>query len=221
MRPCWLTSVTSPCNCQEMVELGSGVDARHRLHGTVDEMLCKVWCIDSLITPSSCEPSLPFCPLWGQGVALILFKTFIIIMGLQLLRYAAIMESRRKWRREQCASMRCEALPLRSLSNGASPRFRLLGLSMAMAVGPLCEVSAYAFAPQPLCRKSDRWLSVYEALVTSVGGPHHGIIRSGKASHICPGLRGRFWLHWMASMSFGIFCLEPGLAGYCSFGLGV
>ena len=29
-------------------------------------------------------------------------------------------------------------------------RFKLLGLSMAMAVGPLCEVSAYAFAPQPL-----------------------------------------------------------------------
>ncbi|CAE7203296.1 unnamed protein product [Symbiodinium sp. CCMP2592] len=84
---------------------------------------------------------------WGPalmpviGVALILFKTFIIIFGLQLLRYAAIMESRRKW------------------------RFKLLGLSMAMAVGPLCEVSAYAFAPQSLLAPLDGFDVIWNILL--------------------------------------------------------
>ncbi|CAK9065151.1 unnamed protein product [Durusdinium trenchii] len=84
---------------------------------------------------------------WGPalmpfiGVALILFKTLVIICGLQLLRYAALVDHR-------------EGL-----------KYRLLGLSMAMAIGPLAEVSAYAFAPQSLLAPLDGFDVIWNILL--------------------------------------------------------
>ncbi|CAL1134054.1 unnamed protein product [Cladocopium goreaui] len=84
---------------------------------------------------------------WGPalmpfiGVALILFKTLVIICGLQLLRYAVLVDQRERL------------------------KFRLLGLSMAMAIGPLAEVSAYAFAPQSLLAPLDGFDVIWNILL--------------------------------------------------------
>ena len=43
-------------------------------------------------------------------------------------------------------------------------RYRLLGLSMAMAIGPLAEVSAYAFAPQSLLAPLDGFDVIWNIL---------------------------------------------------------
>lgn len=84
---------------------------------------------------------------WGPalmpfiGVALILFKTLVIICGLQLLRYAVMVDQRERL------------------------KYRLLGLSMAMAIGPLAEVSAYAFAPQSLLAPLDGFDVIWNILL--------------------------------------------------------
>ncbi len=50
-------------------------------------------------------------------------------------------------------------------------RYRLLGLSMAMAIGPLAEVSAYAFAPQSLLAPLDGFDVIWNILPkTQVAG---------------------------------------------------
>lgn len=97
---------------------------------------------------------------WGPalmpfiGVALILFKTLVIICGLQLLRYAALQETRGD-RLKPLFRLKCKAGHL---------RYRLCGLSMAMALGPLAEVSAYAFAPQSLLAPLDGFDVIWNIL---------------------------------------------------------
>jgi len=84
---------------------------------------------------------------WGPslmpaiGAGLILLKTFVIIFGLQLLRYATLVEPRRKW------------------------KFKILGLSMAMAIGPLMELSAYGCAPQTLLAPLDGFDVIWNILL--------------------------------------------------------
>eukprot|EP00931_Biecheleriopsis_adriatica_P122221 TRINITY_DN97221_c0_g1_i1.p1 TRINITY_DN97221_c0_g1~~TRINITY_DN97221_c0_g1_i1.p1 ORF type:complete len:369 (-),score=47.17 TRINITY_DN97221_c0_g1_i1:82-1140(-) len=61
------------------------------------------------------------------GAALMIGKTLIIVIGLQIISHAARIEN-----------------------PGRQCRFKTLGMTLAMLIGPLTEVTAYAFAPQAL-----------------------------------------------------------------------
>lgn len=63
----------------------------------------------------------------GIGVALMLAKTLIIVIGLQVMRYSHSLTDAKR-----------------------SQRLRYGGMSLAMLIGPLMEMTAYAFAPQAL-----------------------------------------------------------------------
>jgi len=62
----------------------------------------------------------------GIGAALMLSKTIVIVVGLQLLSYSARQSSRR--------AIKC----------------KIAGFALAMVVGPVAEVCAYSFAPQSM-----------------------------------------------------------------------
>lgn len=61
------------------------------------------------------------------GAGLMLGKTLVIVVGLQTISYAAHMDDARRAR-----------------------RIKVVGMALAMLLGPIIEVSAYAFAPQAL-----------------------------------------------------------------------
>lgn len=63
----------------------------------------------------------------GIGATLMLGKTLTIVIGMQLISYAANVDCKRR-----------------------SLRIKVLGMALAQLVGPIAEVSAYAFAPQSL-----------------------------------------------------------------------
>ena len=56
-------------------------------------------------------------------------------------------------------------------------RYRLLGLSMAMAIGPLAEVSAYAFAPQSLLAPLDGFDVIWNILPRSEPLPNKRFLK--------------------------------------------
>lgn len=71
-----------------------------------------------------------------------LAKTLIIVIGLQLMSYA----SRIKHRTHRC-------------------QIKVLGMALAMAMGPLAEVAAYAFAPQSLLAPMNGFDLVWNVLL--------------------------------------------------------
>lgn len=116
-------------------------------------------------------------------MALILFKTLVIICGLQLLRHAVLVDQRERLKHFDCRQTgqvmsllkrqmcgrrwQVEVVEYDIRSSSlicAWLRFRLLGLSMAMAIGPLAEVSAYAFAPQSLLAPLDGFDVIWNIL---------------------------------------------------------
>mmetsp|Transcript_25135 Transcript_25135/g.69088 ORF Transcript_25135/g.69088 Transcript_25135/m.69088 type:complete len:340 (-) Transcript_25135:163-1182(-) len=78
----------------------------------------------------------------GVGAGLMLAKTLIIVIGLQLMSYA----SRIKHRTHRC-------------------QIKVLGMALAMAMGPLAEVAAYAFAPQSLLAPMNGFDLVWNVLL--------------------------------------------------------
>jgi len=82
---------------------------------------------EAMVRASSILPSAATDTSAVVGASLMVGKTLIIVIGLQLISHAARLE------------------------NATSKSFfRILGIALAMIIGPLVEVTAYAFAPQAL-----------------------------------------------------------------------
>lgn len=78
----------------------------------------------------------------GVGAGLMIGKTMIIVLGMQLISYASRIED---------GSRRC--------------RIKILGIAMAMAIRPFAEITACAFAPQSLLTPLNGFDLVWNALL--------------------------------------------------------